>query len=121
MARAKQVECLVEWGKLLKPGIVVAVRSAAHEVEAEEGVYWLLLVDSEAFAVPENMLHSTDEFEAGWLVVNGRWYTLQQKSPRGYKLSTGVKLILVNAMVRLPNVIFAGGSVEIRKGTAHVT
>ena len=39
------------------------------------------------------------------------WYTLQQKSPRGCKLSTGVKLILVNAMVRLPNVIFAGRSV----------
>ena len=33
--RTKQVDCLVEWGKLLKPGMVVAVRAAAHEVEAE--------------------------------------------------------------------------------------
>ena len=89
---------------------VVAVRAAAHEVD-DEGPYWLLLVDSEAFEIPEDIVHSTDEFEEGWLVVRGHWYSLAQKSPRGYKLLPAEKLVLVNAMIRLPNVIFAGGAV----------
>ena len=67
------------------------MRAAAHELEIE-GPYWLLLVDSEAFELPEDMVHTTDEFEAGWLVVRGRWYSLVQKSPRGYKLNTAAYL-----------------------------
>ena len=110
VARTNQIDDLNEWSKMLKPGMVVAVRAAAHELEIE-GPYWLLLVDSEAFELPEDMVHTTDEFEAGWLVVRGRWYSLVQKSPRGYKLKEVNKLVLVNAMIRLPNVIFAGGSV----------
>ena len=61
--------------------------------------------------MPDSMLHSTDELEEGWLVVRGRWFSLEQKSPRGYKLLEAEKLVLVNTMIRLPNVIFAGGSV----------
>ena len=110
VARTNQIESLVEWGNLLKPGMVVALRAAAHEVEIE-GPYWLLLVDSEAFEMTEDMAYSTDEFEEGWLVVWSRFYELVQNSPRGYKLSVAKKLILVNAMIRLPNVIFAGGAV----------
>ena len=90
--------------------MVVAVRAAAHEVELE-GPYWLLLIDSEAVEMPEDMAHSTDELEEGWLVVRGRWYELKQKSPRGYKLHPAQKVVLVNAMIRLPNIIFAGGAV----------
>ena len=37
VARTNQIECLVEWAKLLKPGMVVAVRAAARRV------YWALL------------------------------------------------------------------------------
>jgi hypothetical protein len=114
--------------------MVVAVRAAAHELELEgpyrrrvsnptfrtlaeepvfasHGRYWLLLVDSEAFEMPQDMAHITDELEEGWLVVRGRWYELVQRSPRGYKLDNVQKLVLVNTMIRLPNVIFAGGSV----------
>ena len=81
----------------------------------------MFLVDSEPFELPEDKTHSTDEFEEGWLVVWGHFYELVQKSPRGYKLSNTRKLFLVNAMIRLPNVIFAGGSVgkaprESRRG-----
>ena len=61
--------------------------------------------------MPEDMVHSTDEFDEGWLVVKGRFYELKQKSPRGYILLPTEKLILVNTMIRLPNVIFAGGSI----------
>ena len=52
-----------------------------------EGPLWLLQVDSEAVEMPEDMLHSSDAIEAGWLVVHGRWYECVQRSPRGY--STG--------------------------------
>ena len=34
-----------------------------------------------------------------------------QKSPRGYQLTKASRLFLVNAMIRYPNIIFAGGSV----------
>ena len=61
--------------------------------------------------MPEDMAYGTDELEEGWLVVRGRFYELKQKSPRGYQLTKTEKIILVNAMIRLPNVIFAGGSV----------
>ena len=86
------------------------VRAAEHEKDLE-GPYWLILVDSEPFEMPADMAHSTDELEEGWLVVRGRWYSLVQRSPRGYKLLPAKKVVLVNAMIRLPNVIFAGGSV----------
>ena len=104
IARTNQIDCLIEWGNKLKPGMVVAVRAASHEVGIE-GPYWLFLIDSEPFEMPDSMLHSTDELEEGWLVVRGRWFSLEQKSPRGYKLLEAEKLVLVNTMIRLPNVI----------------
>ena len=72
---------------------------------------WLLLVTSEAFAVPENLVHATAEYEVGYLVVRGRWFALEQRSPRGYKLKPAPRLVVVNTMIRLPNVIFSGGAV----------
>eukprot|EP00966_Prymnesium_polylepis_P073039 1696107-Prymnesium_polylepis.1 len=59
VARTNQIESLEAWAKLLKPGMVVAVRAAAHAVDLE-GPYWLILVDSEPFEMPEDMAHSTD-------------------------------------------------------------
>ena len=55
-----------------------------------------------------DMLHSAAEYEAGWLVVRGRWYQLEQRSPRGYSLQTAERLVVVNTMIRLPIAIFAG-------------
>lgn len=89
--------------------MVVAVRAAPAERHLE-GAFWLLHVDSEAFEVPENLVHATSEYEAGWLVVRARWFALHQRSPRGYRLRTEDRLIVVNTMIRMPNVIFSGGA-----------
>lgn len=58
--------------------------------------------------VPEDMVHATADYEAGWLVVRGRWYQLEQNSPRGYKLQSAEQLVVVNTMIRLPIAMFAG-------------
>lgn len=54
------------------------------------------------------MLYATAEYEAGWLVVRGCWYELEQRSPRGYMLHTAGRLVVVNTMIRLPIAMFAG-------------
>ena len=87
-ARVAQIDSLEEWGALLKPGWVVGVRVASDQLHIE-GADWLLLIDSEAFEMPEDEVHSSDTIPAGWLVVMGRWYEQVQRSPRGY-LSEGV-------------------------------
>ena len=84
-SRVPQIESLEEWAALLKLGMVVAVRAAPAERHLEGG-FWLLHVDSEAFEVPENLVHATSEYEAGWLVVRARWFALHQRSPRGYRV-----------------------------------
>ena len=38
-----------------------------------------------AFPIPQNMLHSSDEFEEGWLVCEAQLYKREQLSPRGYR------------------------------------
>ena len=86
------------------------MRAAAHERHLE-GVFWLLLIDSEAFPVPVDLVHSAAQYEEGWFVVRGRWFELEQRSPRGYKLKPAPRLVVVNTMIRLPNVIFSGGAV----------
>ena len=37
-----------------------------------------------AFAVPENLMHSTSEYEVGWLgLVRARWFGLHEHNSRG--------------------------------------
>ena len=108
-SRVAQVESLEEWAALLKPGWVVGVRVARDQVHLE-GEAWLLLVDSEAFKMPDDMVHSSDKIEAGWLVVRGRWYECVQRSPRGYRLLKESRLILVNTLIRLPGICFNSGA-----------
>ena len=67
----------------MKPGWVVGVRVAKDELQIE-GAVWLLLVDSETFEMPADMVHSSDTIEAGWIVARGRWYEKVQDSPPGY-------------------------------------
>ena len=55
----------------MKPGWVVGVRVAKDELQIE-GAVWLLLVDSETFEMPADMVHSSDTIEAGWIVARGR-------------------------------------------------
>ena len=93
----------------MKPGWVVGVRVAKDELQIE-GAVWLLLVDSETFEMPADMVHSSDTIEAGWIVVRGRWYEKVQDSPRGYRLQKESRLILVNTMIRLPGIHFNGGT-----------
>ena len=71
-SRVPQIESLEAWAKLLKPGMVVAVRAAAHERHLE-GVFWLLLVDSEAFPVSVDLVHSAapSTRRAGWWCAAG--------------------------------------------------
>ena len=44
----------------MKPGMVVGVRATGAERHLE-GPVWLLLIDSEAFAVPEDLVHASAE------------------------------------------------------------
>ena len=109
VSRTPQIESLEAWARMLKPSMVVGVRAGAAERHLE-GSVWLLLVTSEAFAVPENLVHATAEYEAGYLVVRGRWFALEQRSPRGYTLPTEEVLVVVNTMIRVPWVLFNGSA-----------
>ena len=86
--RINQIDSLLEWGALLKVGMVVAVRVPLDQrgLWPEEGDYWLVHIDSEAFEAPADLVHST-EIEEGWLIIYGRFYSKEQKSPCGYKLA----------------------------------
>ena len=55
MSRTPQIESLEEWARVLKRSMVVGVRAGAAERHLE-GSVWLLLVTSEALALPENLL-----------------------------------------------------------------
>ena len=59
-SRVGQIESLEEWAELLKPAMVVGVRAAGAEQHLE-GPVWLLLIESEAFAVPEDLVHASAE------------------------------------------------------------
>ena len=59
---------LHEFAELLEQGMLVAVNAADDERHLE-GCYWLAQLLGGAFVCPENMVHATDVFEAGWLVV----------------------------------------------------
>ena len=52
-------------------------------------------------------------------MVRGRWFESEQRSPRGYKLIPRQVLVVVNSMIRLPNVVFAGGAVACWEGSAR--
>lgn len=118
--RVPMIESLEEFAALLKPGMIIAVRAAESELD-EEGPYWLLRVNSEAFEVPEDMVHATDQFEAGWLVVRGQWYSMVQRSQRAYRLLPEIKLVVVMTMIRLLDISFAGGGRQARSGLFNLS
>ena len=60
--------------------------------------------------MPQDLVHASAEYEEGYLVVRGRWFSLEQRSPRGYTLLPEVRLVVVNTMIRLPWVLFNGSS-----------
>ena len=109
-----------KFGALLKADSIVAVRVPPDQrrLWPEEGDYWLVHIDSEAFEAPADLVHSTDEIEEGWLIANGRFYSKEQKSPNGYKLApeSQRRPFVVNSMIRLPGVAFAGKGRTPRSG-----
>ena len=52
------------------------------------------------------MVHATDQFEAGWLVVPIKWYQLRAGSERTYTLLAAPHLLHVAGTVRLQNLKF---------------
>ena len=43
--------------------------------------------------MPQDLVHASAEYEEGYLVVRGRWFSLEQRSPRGYTLLPEVRLV----------------------------
>jgi len=108
LARASsrpQIAPLLEFAQALYPGMVAAVRACADDMYME-GSFWLVKVLSRSFVVEEDTVHATDEFEKGWTVVEAQYYSLEQESPRGYRLLRDKRYVLVNHMVRLKGIAF---------------
>ena len=105
---APQLKQLEEFGKLLKKGMLVAMRADEEDLWME-GKFWLALVEGEAFPAPADMAVATDVFEEGYLIVPIRWYELVDKERCGYKLHTEVRHVVVNAMIFLDGLQFEGG------------
>ena len=105
---------LHEFAELLEKGMVVAVNAGDDERDLE-GDYWLALLLGGAFECPGNLVHATDTFEAGWLVVRVRWYSLKQISQRAYVLLPDERLVPVNALVRLLGLDFTNSFAASRE------
>lgn len=98
---------LQEWADSLAKGQLVAVRVDRAELHLE-GKFFLALVTGPAFPAPADMALATDVYEEGWLIVPIKWYELEDKGRRGYKLLPLEHHIVVNAMIRLGGLHFEG-------------
>ena len=83
--------------------LAVDVDPTQHSVE---GIYWLARATGPAFLIPEDTVHSGQQYRAGWLVVPARWYALRQKSERGYELLAPIFWLVVNHCIRLKGLAF---------------
>ena len=115
--REGQLLSLEEFAEKLEGSMVVAVNAADDERHIE-GDYWLALLLGGAFVCPENLVHATDVFEAGWLVVRVRWYSLKQISQRGYILLPTERIVPVNAIVRLLGLSFSNRAAVLTRSAA---
>ena len=86
--RAPQLLSLEKYADWLEAKRLVAINVDESQVELE-GPYWLALLTGAAFVVDEDMMHTGQQYRAGWIVAPGRWYTLRQQSERGYELLPG--------------------------------
>ena len=98
------MEPFAEW---LGDGSLVAVDADKTEHHLE-GVYWLARISGNAFVIPEDMVHSGQQYREGWLVAPGQWYALRQRSERGYELLGPKVWIVVDHMIRLKGLAFRG-------------
>ena len=100
-----QLASLEAWSKYLTKGTLFAVNS--DPCERREGLYWLARALGPAYPAPARMVHATDQFEEGWLVVPAQWYWLEQISERGYRIMSEERLIPVSTTVRLKDIKFS--------------
>ena len=100
-----QTVSLQEFLDALEKGWLVAVNVETGELQLE-GIYWLALVSRPAFILPEDCVHSGQEYREGWLVVPAQWYVLRQQSERGYELLQPKVWIVVNHIIRLKGLAF---------------
>lgn len=112
--REGQMLSLLEFAEKLEAGMLVAVNAADDERELE-GDYWLAKLLGAAFECPEDIVHATDTFEAGWLVVRVNWYELVQSSQRAYILRPTERIIPVNSIVRMLGIQFSNSYSAGRK------
>ena len=112
--RDGQLLSLQEFAEKLEGGMLVAVNVDDDERDLE-GDYWLALLSGAAFECPEDLVHATDNFEAGWLVVRAKWYEIKQICHCGYILRDQERLIPVNGIVRLLGLAFSNSYAAGRK------
>jgi hypothetical protein len=83
---------------------VVAVRVAADEADIE-GVLWFAILDDLPIKLTEATMHAGQEFEKGWLVAHGHWFSLQgapaANGDRTYAILPEVVMLNVNSMLRV--------------------
>ena len=97
---------LARWPRTWLCGMRTVLGHATTAVQVSE-----LRVDGLAEAC-EDLVHASAEYEAGYLVVRGRWFSLEQRSPRGYKLRKEERIVIINHMIRVPWVLFNGCHAE---------
>ena len=71
-----------------------------------EGNYYLALLQSRAYPVPESQVQAIDRFEKGWLVVDAQWLQIVGDSPRSYKLLPEKRTLVVSEMIRLSTIVW---------------
>jgi hypothetical protein len=113
-----QMQALEEWAEVIGNEQLIAVR--VDRTESQDAFY-LAKPTGSAFPVPEATVHSTDQFEAGWLVVPIKWYDLTAETTRSYKLKNPPHLLLVSTTVRLSNLKFSSstGNKNILSADVH--
>ena len=73
-------------------------------VRTPEKGFWLARAIGQAFEAEEDMLHSGNEIERGWLLVNVRWY---DKRPGYYVLCDAQVPLIVNTIIRIGGLCWA--------------
>jgi hypothetical protein len=71
-------ERLVEFIKTIKHGEVRAI-AVAQDQWGVEGPFWLAVVTSDPFPLPERIVQGAETFEKGWSVVKGKYFAWRNR------------------------------------------
>ena len=117
-----QMQSLVEWADAIGTNKLIAVRvdrpavAASADAASANDPFWLAMPTGAAFAAPENLAHSSDMFEEGWLIVPIKWYNLVPGTTRAYTLLPERVLLVVSTTVRLSGLTFTKAPTKGPKG-----